>query len=80
MCTYTFTFDDNLVRQVRPAFADDIAIKEWLQSQIEALFIQFAKNFTRKEKNQKKLSERLRGIGHAPKGFDYKEELTNRFE
>jgi|GEM_PF-6421617 len=30
--------------------------------------------------NKKKLSERLRGIGQAPEGFDYKEELMNRFE
>ena len=25
------------------------------------------------------LSQRLRGIGHAPKDFDYKKELEDRF-
>lgn len=27
-----------------------------------------------------KLSQRLRGIAHAPADFDYKQELANRFE
>ena len=26
-----------------------------------------------------RLSQRLRGIGHAPKDFDYKKELEDRF-
>ena len=79
MCTYTFTLDDKLVEKVRPAFADDKAIKNWLQSQIEVLFMQKAANFSPKTKSSQKLSERLRGIGHAPKGFDYKKELADRF-
>ena len=37
-------------------------------------------NIDKKDKTQKKLSERLRGIGVAPQGFDYKKELLNRFE
>ncbi|MBR5168349.1 MAG: hypothetical protein IKW86_09860 [Salinivirgaceae bacterium] len=79
MCTYTFTLDDKLVEKVRPAFADDKAIKNWLQSQIEVLFMQKAANFSPKTKSSLKLSERLRGIGHAPEGFDYKKELADRF-
>jgi hypothetical protein len=29
--------------------------------------------------HNKRLSQRLRGIAHAPKDFDYKEELAKRF-
>ena len=32
------------------------------------------------KKNSLSLSQRLRGIGHAPKDFDYKKELENRFQ
>lgn len=31
-------------------------------------------------RNLLRLSQRLRGIGKAPKDFDYKKELENRFE
>lgn len=31
-------------------------------------------------RNSLKLSQRLRGIGKAPKDFDYKKELEDRFE
>lgn len=31
-------------------------------------------------RNSLRLSQRLRGIGKAPKDFDYKKELENRFE
>jgi len=81
MCTYTLTFDDKLMEKVRPSFANDTAMKTWLQNQIEVLLIQYigdVKSYA--QKNQPKLSERLRGIGKAPEGFDYKKELASRFE
>jgi hypothetical protein len=38
-----------------------------------------AENARNKKRNDLRLSQRLRGIGHAPKDFDYKKELENRF-
>ena len=66
--------------RVKPAFKNEKAFQKWLQSQVEVLFIQYATNIDKKDKTQKKLSERLRGIGVAPQGFDYKTELLKRFE
>ena len=80
MCLYKISVDDKLVEQVKPAFRDEKAINDWLQSQVEVLFIQFATSIAHKEKPKTKLSERLRGIGIAPKDFNYKEELRNRVE
>lgn len=80
MCTYTLKIDDKLVSRVKPAFKNEKAFQKWLQSQVEVLFIQYATNIDKKDKTQKKLSERLRGIGVAPQGFDYKKELLNRFK
>ena len=80
MCTYTLKIDDKLVSRVKPAFKNEKAFQKWLQSQVEVLFIQYSTNIDKKGKTQKKLSERLRGIGIAPQDFDYKKELLNRFE
>jgi hypothetical protein len=38
-----------------------------------------AEDARNKKKNSLRLSQRLRGIGHAPKDFDYKKELEDRF-
>lgn len=51
-----------------------------MQSQMDTLLLQLAKSLTRKPKAQVSLSSRLRGIAHAPKDFDYKQELASRFE
>ena len=51
-----------------------------MQQQMELLLIQYAANLKRKEKKGQSLSSRLRGIASAPKDFDYKEELANRYE
>ena len=78
MCTYNITIDDGLMERVRPAFADNTAIAVWMQSQVESILMQMASDMEEKSKKPR-LSQRLRGIAHAPKDFDYKEELTKRF-
>ena len=80
MCTYTLTLDDKLVEQASPMFRDKNAMQEWMQAQMEILFVQYITIHSSKNSSKLKLSERLRGIGVAPKGFDYKNELANRFE
>jgi hypothetical protein len=80
MCTYNISISDAVIDGVRPAFADDDALSRWLQQQMELLLIQYATTLKRKDTDGKSLSTRLRGIATAPKDFDYKEELANRYE
>ena len=40
MCSYNITLDDTLVQKAKPSFADDKALKKWLQQQIEWLLIE----------------------------------------
>ena len=80
MCTYNISISDAVIDGVRPAFADDEALSRWLQQQMELLLIQYATTLKRKNTDGKSLSSRLRGIATAPKDFDYKEELANRYE
>ena len=79
MCTYNISIDDTLMERVRPAFADNAAIRAWMQSQVEILLWQMVADKTEKTAPTMKLSQRLRGIAHAPADFDYKEELANRY-
>ena len=80
MCTYNISISDAVVEDVRPAFADDDSLSQWLQQQMELLLIQYATSLKRKKSEGKSLSSRLRGIATAPKDFDYKKELENRYE
>ena len=41
MCSYNITLDDTLVEEVRSSFADDKALEQWLQQQMEALLRDF---------------------------------------
>jgi len=79
MCTYNISVDDELMERVRPAFADSTDIGYWMQRQIELLLQQMASDLG-KQRQVQPLSQRLRGIAaHAPKDFDYKQELEKRF-
>ena len=79
MCTYNISIDDTLMERVRPAFADNAAIRAWMQSQVEILLWQMVVEKQGKADSAMKLSQRLRGIAHAPADFDYKKELANRY-
>ena len=79
MCKYNITIDDALMEEVRPSIGNGVDEVAWVQLLVEALF----KKLAAKAKSQKKhvmLSQRLRGIGTAPEGFNYKKELEGRFE
>lgn len=41
MCTYSITLSDELLRETRQAFADETAMDDWLQQQVEALLTEF---------------------------------------
>ena len=79
MCRYNIAIDDALMEMVRPAIGNSVDENLWVQNQVEALFRKIAAKAMSKKKNET-LSQRLRGIGSAPAGFDYKKELEARFE
>ena len=79
MCKFSIAIDDALMEEVRPTIAEGIEESVGVQMQVQALFAKMAENARNKQKNDLRLSQRLRGIGHAPKDFDYKKELENRF-
>ena len=78
MCTYHIRIDDAVMEAVRPSIASGMDENAWVQMQVEALFAQMVTE-TRNRPQKRMLSQRLRGIGHAPKDFDYKKELEDRF-
>ena len=74
MCKYNIAIDDAVMEEVRPSITKGMDEDAWVQLQVEALFSRMAA-----EPQKLMLSQRLRGIGHAPKDFDYKKELEDRF-
>lgn len=80
MCTYHIRIDDAVMEEVRPSIAKGMEEDTWVQLQVEMLFSQMAASLSSKRSSKVKLSERLRGIGHAPVDFDYKKELAARLE
>jgi hypothetical protein len=79
MCKYSIAIDDAVMEEVRPTIAEGMEENAWVQMQVQTLFAKMAENARNKKRNDLRLSQRLRGIGHAPKDFDYKKELENRF-
>ena len=79
MCRYNIAIDDALMEKVRPAIDNSVDENLWVQNQVEALFRKIAARIVYKD-DHAMLSQRLRGIGTAPVGFDYKNELEARFE
>ena len=79
MCKYNISIDDAVMEEVRPAITEGMEESAWVQMQVQTLFAKMAENARNKKKQNLRLSQRLRGIGHAPKDFDYKKELENRF-
>jgi len=78
MCKYTISIDDAVMEKVRPTIAKGMDENTWVQIHVQMMFAKMAE-VANADGNSMKLSQRLRGIGHAPKGFDYKKELEERF-
>jgi len=79
MCRYNISIDDAVMEEVRPSITSGMDEDAWVQLQVEALFRRLAAE-AKSQKKHVMLSQRLRGIGTAPEGFDYKKELEGRFE
>lgn len=41
MCSFNITLDDALLERVRPAFANEDALREWMTSKIETLLLNY---------------------------------------
>ena len=79
MCKYNIAIDDAVMEEVRPSITNGMDEDAWVQMQVEMLFKKLAETAKTKKKDGLLLSQRLRGIGQAPKDFDYKKELEDRF-
>ncbi|MBO4574925.1 MAG: hypothetical protein J5708_06350 [Bacteroidales bacterium] len=47
MCSYNITPDDTLVQKAKPSFADDKALKKWLQQQMEEMLRNYVRHQNR---------------------------------
>ena len=78
MCTFSISVDDTLMERVRPSIAKGVGEAQWMQEQFNIWLTQFVTVKASETRSTMKLSQRLRGIAHAPADYDYKKELANR--
>ncbi len=55
-------------------------MEQWIQKQMDIILLDFVSKQRKNTSTELTLSQRLRGIASAPKDFDYKQELANRYE
>ena len=79
MCRYNISIDDAVMELIRPSITCGMEENAWVQLQVEMLFSHMAAKMNPEKQDKQLLSQRLRGIGLAPEGFDYKKELEDRF-
>lgn len=53
MCSYNITLNDALVEKVRPSFADNVALEQWLQQQMEAVLVAYYELLEKRAKARK---------------------------
>ena len=78
MCNFNVAIDDAVMKDIRPTITEGMDEGAWVQMQVQMLFAKMAEDARNNKKHSLRLSQRLRGIGHAPKDFDYKKELETR--
>jgi hypothetical protein len=79
MCKFNIAIDDAVMEEIRPSINEGMDEGAWVQLQVEMYFSRMAAKMKLQQPKKLRLSQRLRGIGHAPKDFDYKKELEDRF-
>lgn len=53
MCSYNISLNDELVEKVRPSFADDKALEQWLKQQLEAMLLNYCTLMEKRAKARK---------------------------
>ena len=62
MCMYNLALNDELVRDTRQSFANDKEMTIWLQSQVEALLIEYNRTQQAIKRKARKAIEMMRTI------------------
>ena len=70
MCRFNISFNDAVVDEMRPHFADEKAMLMWMQAGMERMMREYAAQFrSRTAADGKELLRKLQGIPKTPKGF-----------
>ena len=69
MCRYNLSFNDAVVDEVRPHFADEESLRLWMQVQMEHLMKEYAAQFKKPSLDGEQLLSRLKSLGDTPDGF-----------
>lgn len=70
MCRFNLSFNDAVVNEMRPHFADEKAMLMWMQAGMERMMREYAAQFRKKTAaDGKELLRKLQTIPNTPEGF-----------
>lgn len=70
MCRFDMSFNDAVVDEMRPLFADEKALVMWMQAGMEQMMREYAAQFRKRTAADGiELLRKLRAMPNTPKGF-----------
>ena len=70
MCRFNMSFNDAVVDEMRPHFADEKAMLAWMQAGIERMMREYTAQFKKKSSaDGKELLRKLQAIPNSPESF-----------
>lgn len=70
MCRFNMSFNDAVVDEMRPYFADEKAMLIWMQAGMERMMREYAAQFRKKTAvDGKELLSKLQALPNTPEGF-----------
>ena len=70
MCRFNLSFNDAVVDEMRPHFADEKAMLMWMQAGMERMMREYTAQFSKKTAiDGKELLRKLQAIPNTPEGF-----------
>ena len=70
MCRFNLSFNDAVVAEMRPCFADEKAMLMWMQAGMERMMREYVAQFREKAAaDGKELLRKLQAIPNTPEGF-----------
>ena len=78
MCKFNMSFNDAIVNEIRPHFADEESLLGWMEVNMEHLMLEYAARFKKPAVDGEQLLRKLKSLPDTPDGFLQLEGILGR--
>ena len=78
MCKFNMSFNDAIVNEIRPHFADEESLLVWMEVSMEHLMREYAARFKKPAVDGEQLLRKLKSLPDTPDGFLQLEGILGR--